>query len=118
MPDYDGDSSTSDDCQPLDPAIHPGAPDSPDLAFEDTNCDGIDGDAAQAVFTSAPGQQQRHWLEVRTRSKTIAAAIVKAKAEGKDVYASGGTYNEHVALATNVGIYGGYAPLTGARSAD
>jgi hypothetical protein len=47
--DWDGDGVIAGDCAPLDAAIHPGAPDAPDLSFADTDCDGIDGDAAGAV---------------------------------------------------------------------
>ncbi|HEV2092627.1 MAG TPA: hypothetical protein VGR18_05620 [Rubrobacter sp.] len=42
--DYDGDGATAGDCKPFDAAVAPGRPDEPDLALEDTNCDGIDGD--------------------------------------------------------------------------
>ena len=38
--DWDGDGYTDSDCAPLDPFVHPGAVDKPDLSFEDTNCDG------------------------------------------------------------------------------
>src|SRR5438552_963890 len=54
-PDYDGDGHVADDCAPFDPNIYPGAPDRPDLSFQDTNCDGIDGDASHAVFVSLSG---------------------------------------------------------------
>lgn len=52
--DLDGDlTGGAADCAPLDPSVHPGAPDRPDLDFTDTNCDGIDGDKSQAIFVSA-----------------------------------------------------------------
>jgi hypothetical protein len=54
-PDYDGDGFSAGDCGPLDPAVHPGAADAPDLAFEDLDCDGIDGSAAGAFFVSTTG---------------------------------------------------------------
>src|SRR5918992_4401790 len=54
-PDWDGDGAVATDCAPLDPEVHPAAADVPDLAFEDLNCDGIDGDAASAVFVSPAG---------------------------------------------------------------
>ena len=51
LSDFDGDGSVPPaDCNNLDPAVHPGAVDKPDLNFEDTNCDGIDGDLTKAVF--------------------------------------------------------------------
>ena len=67
--DDDGDGSTNKvDCAPKDPTVHPGAPDEPDLpAFADTNCDGIDGDEARAVFVSPMGNNLN--LGTRTRPK-------------------------------------------------
>ena len=52
--DRDGDGALDAvDCGPADPAIKPGAPDLPDLAFVDSNCDGIDGTEADAIFAVA-----------------------------------------------------------------
>lgn len=115
--DWDGDGATDSDCAPLDPAVNPSATDKPDLSFEDTNCDGIDGSAANAVFVATGGS------DAATGSKanplqTINAGITKAAAEGKDVYVAGGTYNQVLDLADNVGVYGGYLPFSGARSND
>ena len=113
--DYDGDGAADNDCAPLDPAVYPGAADKPDLAFEDTNCDGIDGTAASAVFVATGGSDAATGTKGNPL-QTINAAITKASAEGKDVYVAGGTYNEILALADNVGVYGRYAPFSGARS--
>ena len=56
LPDFDGDGVPApDDCDPLDGAIAPGKPDRPDLRFEDSNCDGIDGDPARAIFVWSGG---------------------------------------------------------------
>ena len=55
-PDADGDGTPdADDCAPKDAAIHPGAADIPDLAFVDSNCDGIDGTEKDAIFASPSG---------------------------------------------------------------
>ena len=103
--DYDGDGTpNAQDCAPLDPAVHPGAEDRPDLAFEDTNCDGIDGDRAGAIF-AAPGGRDADPGTLTRPKRTLAAAIAAARAQGKDVYLAGGTYPGSVALAdgaTNV----------------
>ena len=115
-PDHDGDGAIAGDCRPLDPAVHPGAADTPDLVFEDTNCDGIDGDLTKAVFVWIARQRLGFRHQGRTRCKTFAVAIDRAKDQGKDVYAMGGTYPGPVNLQSGVGIYGGYAPNTGARS--
>ena len=51
------------DCRPLDPAVFPGAPDKPDLTFEDTNCDGIDGEPQRGDLRRRrrrPGHTLRH----------------------------------------------------------
>jgi len=54
--DRDGDGFAARDCRPADRTVHPGAADAPDMAgFADTNCDGIDGDRALAVFVSPEG---------------------------------------------------------------
>jgi hypothetical protein len=113
--DFDRDGAIATDCRPLDPSVFPGAPDAPDLAFEDTNCDGIDGDLAKAVFVSANGSN------LGTGSKespllTSTAGITRAEAQNKDVYVTGGTYREMVELQRDVRIFGGYEPVTGARS--
>jgi hypothetical protein len=120
-PDYDGDGYADDDCAPLDPAVHPGAGDKPDLAFEDTNCDGIDGDESKAIFVTLGGDDAASG----TRSnpmRTVAAGVAAADAAGKDVYIAAGSYETEpaggVPLADDVGLYGGYGVLSGARSAD
>ena len=96
-PDYDGDGFTTDDCAPLDPAVHPGVADKPDLSFEDTNCDGIDGDLGKAIFVSKLGVQDDSGTGTKDNPLyTIDAGVIKAKAANpdKDVYVAGGTYTE------------------------
>src|SRR5215210_6086503 len=84
--DLDGDLTGGvADCAPLDPSVHPGAPDRPDLAFADTNCDGIDGNAAKAVFVSIVDGDD-HGTGTRSNPlKTINAGIAAAAPAGKDV---------------------------------
>jgi hypothetical protein len=43
------------DCGPTNAAIHPGAPNVPDLKCVDSNCDGIDGTELNAIFVSPNG---------------------------------------------------------------
>jgi hypothetical protein len=97
-PDFDGDHFTSNDCAPLDPAVHPGALDKPDLNFEDTNCDGIDGDKAKAIFVSPTAANNNGTGSVTSPKATLngttpgsLGAIAAAKAAHKDVYLAGGT---------------------------
>ena len=112
LPDFDGDGVLAPaDCDPLDGAVAPGKPDRPDLSFQDSNCDGIDGDPARAIFVwnregndIAPGT-------LTSPVKTIAKAIQLAAAANpvRDVYVISDTYPESVELTDNVGLYGGYA---------
>jgi hypothetical protein len=112
--DHDGIAGSAD-CKPLDPLIYPGAADVPDLAFRDTNCDGTDGTAADAVFVYVGGSD--NGLGTRANPlQTITAGITQAKEQNKDVYVTGGFYNEVVGLETGVNIYGGYVPYSGSRS--
>jgi hypothetical protein len=106
--DLDGDrTGGAADCAPLDPSVHPGATDRPDLAFTDTNCDGIDGDAANAIFVSNVDGNDAGTGTRSNPLKTIQAGI-NAAAPDKDVYVAGGTYAETVNLADDVGVYGAY----------
>jgi len=115
--DTDGDgfgSAEPVDCAPLDPSVHPGAPDRPDLAVTDTNCDGIDGIRDGSVFVSLGGNDAATGT-AENPLRTVNAAIIKATPTGKDVLVAGGTYTESLNLADDVGVYGGYAPGTWQR---
>jgi hypothetical protein len=115
--DWDGDGvAGATDCKPLDPAVYPGAPDKPDVAFEDTNCDGIDGDLNKAIFVDGGSGLDARSGAREFPKKTITNALAAAKAAGKDVYVAAGTYAESLALEPNIGIYGGYTPNFSARS--
>ena len=120
-PDYDGDGYADDDCAPLDPSVHPDGVDKPDLVFEDTNCDGIDGDERRAIFVSVDGDDAAAGT-MTNPMRTVAAAVAAAEEAGADVYVTGGSYESEpaggVPLADGVGLYGGYESLTGARSVD
>jgi hypothetical protein len=115
--DTDGDGVDAGDCQPNNALAFPGAPDKPDVNFDDTNCDGVDGDLAKAVFVATSGNDAATGTK-ENPLQTVQAGINRAEAEGKDVYLAGGTYSEPggADLADNVGIYGGYGPVTGSRS--
>lgn len=97
------------DCAPRDGAIHPVARDAPDLRFVDANCDGLDGDAATAVFVS-PGGNDGNLGTTAKPLRTLAAAVQAAAARGRDVYAAAGTYAEELRMANRVGVFGGYGP--------
>src|SRR4051794_16598985 len=112
--DWDGDGVIAGDCSPLDSAIHPGAADAPDLVFVDSNCDGIDGDAAGAVWVAPTGDDAAAGT-LSAPLATIQAAVNQAAASAAPVYVEAGTYTERVVLTQGVSVYGGYA-ADGSRS--
>ena len=100
-------------------ACTPGAADKPDLGFVDSNCDGIDGDKAAAIFV-APGGNDANDGSFGHPKATVAAAVTAGLAAGRDVYVAAGTYDGKVSIlgtTGDIGIYGGYDPSTWARSA-
>jgi hypothetical protein len=84
--------------------------DKPTLAMVDGNCDGIVGNAANAVFVDTITGADANPGTMLAPKKTIQAAISAAAAAVpvKDVYVSKGTYAETVSLASGVSVYGGY----------
>jgi hypothetical protein len=111
-PDQDGFAAPVD-CAPDDPAINPAAADLPDLGFLDSNCDGIDGTEANAVFASPLGNDANPGTKAAPK-REIRAAVVAVAGTGKYVLAAAGSYGR-VQVATGVGIYGGYDPASWSR---
>ena len=107
--DRDGDGYRSPaDCAPDNGAIHPGATDLPDLAFVDRNCDGLDGDAAKAVFVAVAGDDLFPGTQAKPK-RHIKAALETAQALGRTaVLVAAGTYSESVSAVSGIGIYGAY----------
>lgn len=93
-------------------------PDLPDDSFTDSNCDGIDGDASQALFVAIDGQDTNPGTS-GSPLQTVQAALARALPSGKNqVYVSAGIYSAPVVLMNGVSIYGGYSRAAGwARSA-
>jgi hypothetical protein len=92
--------------------------DLPDDAFEDTNCDGIDGDASQAVFVAPTGSAEGDGT-IDEPLNSIAQAVAVAAAQNKDVYVCVGEYAESVTIAdTAVSLYGGYLCDDGWRRSE
>lgn len=96
---------------------NPADVDLPDDAFTDSNCDGIDGDIARAIFVSPLGRVGG----LGTREdpvSTLQAGITLASAQNKDVYIAAGNYvSTTITLANGVSIYGGFNAASWARSA-
>src|SRR3954451_12629396 len=109
--DSDGDgTSDAADCAPTNAAVHPGAADAPDAAFTDSNCDGLDGDPANAIFVSPAGSDDAAGTPAAPK-RSIQGAIAAAAATGKrQVLAATGSYVERVVVANGVDIYGGFGP--------
>jgi hypothetical protein len=107
----------AEDCAPADPAAHPGAPDQPDLAFVDSNCDAIDGTENDAVFVSAAFGEDTNPGTPAAPKREIQAGVVTAALAGKDVYVGNGEY-DRVETASGVDIYGGYFGTTWERNVD
>ena len=111
--DADGDGYTvaDGDCDDADASVHPGAADEPDLGQIDSNCDGIDGTAADAIFVAPDGNDAAAGTMAAPK-RTIDAAVAAAASylPPREVYAAAGVYDEGagVALRSGVGIYGGY----------
>ncbi|MCP3960798.1 MAG: hypothetical protein GY719_23385 [bacterium] len=106
------------DCDDTDENVHPDAGDLPDDTFVDTNCDGIDGDAASAVFVAtdgAPGAPGT-WNEPLS---SIQDAIVAASAGALEhVYVSAGAYAEDLILESGISLFGGYSRSGGWSRSD
>lgn len=83
--------------------------DSPDLTapFEDTNCDGIDGDISNSIFVAKSGEDTSACGTMEAPCLTIQKGIDRASS-GQDVLISVGTYSEAITLKNGVSIYGGY----------
>ncbi len=89
--------------------------DSPDGV--DRNCDGVDGNAADAIFVATTGSDA--WPGTRAKpTKTVARGVQLATQLGKrDVYIEGGSYLGNLQLAAGVRIYGGFATGFAKRNA-
>jgi hypothetical protein len=102
------------DCAPSSASIHPGASDLPDLGFVDSNCDGIDGTIADAIFVSPSGNDANPGTKEKPKRQIRAAVTAAGK---KYVLVAFGTYG-HVAITSSVAIYGAYNPATWKRDAE
>jgi len=108
--DSDNDGYIDDnDCEPDDPTINPGATDLPDVAYADTNCDDIDGDAEEACFVSASlGAADGAGTKASPLS-TIAACIAWAELSGlTQVLVDDGEYSGTVTSASDIVLAGAY----------
>jgi len=113
--DADGDGTPdADDCAPRDASIHPGAADTPDLDFVDSNCDGIDGTEKDAIFVSPSGNDANPGTKAKPKRELQAALATILAGNGRYVLVAFGTY-ARVKVASGIGIYGGYDPSSWIR---
>ncbi len=98
------------------PCVHNGNPlvDVPDLNYFDTNCDGIDGDIARAVFVSKTGLPTNPGTMAKPLADVQVAINLAAVDPSRDhVYVSEGLYTGLVTLASGVSVWGGYSEVNG-----
>ena len=107
--DADNDGFIGDDCAPADPAINPAAEDLPDAGFTDSDCDGIDGDAANATFVATGGNDSglcTRQQPCATPQKGSDSALAGGK---RDVYVAEGDYDQApFRMRDGVSVYGGF----------
>lgn len=84
--------------------------DDPDDSYFDANGDGIDGDAAKAIFVATSGNDTSGCgLTKSDPCKTIGFAVSRAAGAGlPHVYIQAGTYDGVVRVVAGVHLYGGY----------
>jgi hypothetical protein len=100
--DVDGVTDNGCECLPVD---------GPDTAGDglDTNCDGVDGDVAWAIFVAKNGDDAAPGTRLEPML-TIQAALNAAFDTGmRDVYVASGVYSENLTLREGVGLFGGYS---------
>ncbi len=82
----------------------------------DANCDGVDGNAALAIFVAVHGSDD--WPGSRAQPmRSVGAAVERAAATAKrDVYVQAGSFAGSFTLRPKVHVYGGYGPGWAARN--
>ncbi len=99
-----------------DPLLGAQPSDLPDIGFEDSNCDGVDGsaDPQLSIFVDASSGNDSFPGTMNQPKRTITAALDAAQAGGqKYVLVSLGTYNETINLKNGINIYGLYDKAAG-----
>ena len=86
--------------------------DVPDDAFQDANCDGIDGDVSQSVFVSPGGDDDNSGLTPASPVATLTRAmrLAAARPDRNRVLVQSGLYQSEntISLVSGVSLHGGY----------
>lgn len=98
------------DCDDSNAATYPGAGDDPDGAFIDSNCDGIDGDIAKAVFVAPAGIDDGSCGSQASPCQSPGFAITRLDALHTQIYLQVGAYPGPLTVGANASFYGGYGP--------
>lgn len=94
------------------------AVDVPDLGYDDSDCDGIDGTAATSIFVSPNGSDTNPGT-MAAPMRTIAGGESIAKAKGRTaVLIAAGSYAYGTVIYDGINLYGGYDPVTWQRRPD
>jgi len=103
------------DCNDADPAVRPDALDPPDALALDSNCDGVDGDAAGCVFVSAATGSDAWDGTMQKPKKSIAAGLAEAEMLGaqKCVLVAAGSYSGSLTVPDGTALWGGYDQAAG-----
>ena len=89
------------------------ADDLPDSNNEDSNCDGVDGNAAAAIFVATTGSDLAPGtMDQPLRTLAAALAMAQKQTSKSQILMGYGDYQEPstLSLVDGVGIYGGYDP--------
>ncbi|MCB9545850.1 MAG: hypothetical protein H6706_08295 [Myxococcales bacterium] len=102
--DDDGVAANGCECQP-------GAEDEPDAAFEDVNCDGVDGPADRAVFVAGPDGDDGAAGTLEAPVATVAQGVALAAARGGApvlIVAGRHVLGSTLDVPAGVDLHGGY----------
>ena len=110
---HDLNNDLSDGCEYY--CVFQSMDDAPDPQYVDANCDGIDGDAARAVFVSAQAGSDANSGSRAAPYKTIGKALNTARNSGgvDQILLDVGVYNEQLFLVKGVTLAGGYERTVG-----
>ena len=104
----DANDSMGDGCE-CTPSPGVDLPDADPGPHSDSNCDGIDGELAQAVFVSKAGADTNPGT-LASPKRTIQVGLNQAAETGTAfVYVATGLYEEDLELRRGVRVYGGYS---------